>query len=47
MSVRADRTVVIVAHHDAAHNGWVWHDRVVERSRRRAAKTGIGGGRAA
>jgi Peptidase family M28 len=37
----AARTVVIVAHHDAAHNGWVWHDRVVERSRRRAARTGI------
>ena len=34
------RTVVLVAHIDAAHNGWVWHPRFVEASRRRSEKTG-------
>jgi hypothetical protein len=34
------RTVVLVAHHDAAHNGFVWHPMVLEPGRRRAARTG-------
>lgn len=37
----ADRTVVLVAHHDAAHTGWVWHPRMLEAGRRRALKTGM------
>jgi peptidase M28-like protein len=37
---RARRTVVVVAHHDAAHNGFVWHPLMLEAGRRRAARTG-------
>jgi hypothetical protein len=35
------RTVVVVAHHDAAHNGLVWHPRAVAPGRRLAARTGL------
>jgi hypothetical protein len=35
------RTVVVVAHHDAAHNGFVWHPAMLEAGRRRAARTGV------
>lgn len=34
------RTVVLVAHHDAAHTGWVWDPRVLEGGRNYARKTG-------
>jgi hypothetical protein len=34
------RTVVVVAHHDAAHNGFIWHPRTVDAGRRLAARTG-------
>jgi hypothetical protein len=34
------RTVVLVAHHDAAHTGWIWNPKVTESGRRRAAETG-------
>src|SRR3954467_5432617 len=37
---RARRTVVVVAHHDAAHNGFVWHPMTVDAGRRVAARTG-------
>jgi peptidase M28-like protein len=36
----ARHTVVVVAHHDAAHNGFVWHPRTVDAGRRIAARTG-------
>jgi Peptidase family M28 len=36
----ARRTVVVVAHHDAAHNGFVWHPTAVGAGRRLAAATG-------
>jgi hypothetical protein len=35
------RTVVVVAHHDAAHNGLVWHPLMLAGGRRRARKTGM------
>jgi acetylornithine deacetylase/succinyl-diaminopimelate desuccinylase-like protein len=38
---KADRTVVVVAHHDAAHTGLVWHPIVLEAGRRRARRTGM------
>ena len=34
------RKLVLVAHHDAAHTGWVWDPRVLEGGRNRARKTG-------
>ncbi|MGW6426271.1 M28 family metallopeptidase [Nocardia sp. NPDC055053] len=34
------RTLVLVAHHDAAHNGIVWHPRVVAVNRRWSSRTG-------
>ena len=34
------RTLVLVAHHDAAHTGWVWDPRFLESGRNRARKTG-------
>ncbi|MFE6862594.1 M28 family metallopeptidase [Nocardia sp. NPDC057668] len=34
------RTLVLVAHHDAAHNGMVWHPRTVAANRVRSARTG-------
>lgn len=34
------RTLVLVAHHDAAHTGWVWDPRLLESGRKRARKTG-------
>lgn len=36
----ARRTVVLVAHHDAAHTGWAWDPRLSAPARRRAAATG-------
>lgn len=36
----ARRTVVVVAHHDAAHNGFVWHPLMTDAARRRASRTG-------
>ena len=33
-------TLVLIAHHDAAHTGLIWHPRVVGPSMRRAARTG-------
>ncbi|MGX1806527.1 M28 family peptidase [Nocardia sp. NPDC055321] len=36
----ARRTLVLVAHHDAAHNGMVWHPRTVAANRRRSSRTG-------
>lgn len=35
------KTLVLVAHHDAAHTGWVWDPRVLASGRRRARKTGV------
>lgn len=37
---RGSRTLVLVAHHDAAHTGWVWDPRVLESGRNRARRTG-------
>jgi hypothetical protein len=34
------RTLVLVAHHDAAHSGWVWDRRFLEAGRRQALRTG-------
>ena len=34
------RKLVLVAHHDAAHTGWVWDPRLMEAGRGRARKTG-------
>ncbi|HEX8648116.1 MAG TPA: M28 family peptidase [Thermoleophilaceae bacterium] len=34
------RTLVLTAHHDAAHMGWVWHPRAVAANRRRLARAG-------
>jgi hypothetical protein len=34
------RTLVLVAHHDAAHTGWVWDPRFLEGGRNYARKTG-------
>jgi Peptidase family M28 len=34
------RTLLLLAHHDAAHNGLVWHPRAVALSRHRARTTG-------
>jgi hypothetical protein len=34
------RTLVLVAHHDAAHTGWVWNPRFLEGGRRYAMRTG-------
>ena len=34
------RTLVLVAHHDAAHTGWVWDPRFLEGGRRHARRTG-------
>jgi len=34
------RTLVLVAHHDAAHTGWVWDPRFLEGGRNFARKTG-------
>jgi hypothetical protein len=34
------RTLVLVAHHDAAHTGWVWHPRFLEHGRNHARRTG-------
>jgi acetylornithine deacetylase/succinyl-diaminopimelate desuccinylase-like protein len=34
------RTLVLVAHHDAAHTGWVWDPRFLESGRNYARKTG-------
>ena len=34
------RTLVLVAHHDAAHTGWVWDPRLLEGGRNRARRTG-------
>lgn len=37
---RPARTLVLVAHHDAAHNGLVWHPRTIAASRAFARRTG-------
>ncbi|OBA78626.1 hypothetical protein A9W99_23450 [Mycobacterium sp. 1164966.3] len=37
---KARRTVVLVAHHDAAHNGLVWHPRTVALNRMWSRRTG-------
>lgn len=37
---RPRRTLVLVAHHDAAHNGLVWHPRVLAANRRWSHRTG-------
>jgi hypothetical protein len=37
---RGRRTLVLVAHHDAAHTGWVWDPRFLEGSRNYARRTG-------
>ena len=34
------RTLVLVAHHDAAHTGWVWDPRFLEGGRNHARRTG-------
>ena len=34
------RKLVLVAHHDAAHTGWVWDPRFLERGRNHARRTG-------
>jgi hypothetical protein len=34
------RKLVLVAHHDAAHTGWVWNPRVLAAGRERARRTG-------
>jgi hypothetical protein len=34
------RTLILVAHHDAAHGGLLWHPAVIELNRRRSARTG-------
>jgi hypothetical protein len=34
------RRLVLVAHHDAAHTGWVWHPLFLEAGRNHARKTG-------
>jgi hypothetical protein len=34
------RTLVLVAHHDAAHTGWVWDPRFLESGRKHARRTG-------
>lgn len=36
----ARRTLVLVAHHDAAHTGLVWHPMAIAASRRRSARSG-------
>lgn len=38
---RPERTVVIVAHHDAAHTGLVWHPAMLDAGRRQARRTGM------
>jgi hypothetical protein len=35
-----NKLLVLVAHHDAAHTGWVWAPRFLESGRNRARKTG-------
>jgi hypothetical protein len=35
------RTLVLVAHHDAAHNGLLWHPAMLDAGRRIARRTGI------
>lgn len=37
---RGTRKLVLVAHHDAAHTGWVWDPRFLERGRDHARRTG-------
>lgn len=37
---RGSRTLVLVAHHDAAHTGWVWDPRFLESGRNHARRTG-------
>ena len=37
---RGRRRLVLVAHHDAAHTGWVWDPRFLESGRNRARRTG-------
>lgn len=37
---KPDKTVVLVAHHDAAHNGIVWHRRTVALNRMLSQRTG-------
>ena len=37
---RGSRKLVLVAHHDAAHTGWVWDPRFLESGRNHARKTG-------
>ena len=37
---RGSRTLVLVAHHDAAHTGWVWDPRFLESGRKHARRTG-------
>jgi hypothetical protein len=34
------RTLVLVAHHDAAHTGWIWDPRFMEGGRKHARRTG-------
>jgi hypothetical protein len=38
--VKPDKTLVLVAHHDAAHNGIVWHRRTVALNRMLSRRTG-------
>lgn len=37
---RPRRTLVLIAHHDAAHNGLVWHPKTVALNRSRSRRTG-------
>jgi Zn-dependent M28 family amino/carboxypeptidase len=37
---KPDKTLVLVAHHDAAHNGIVWHRRTVALNRKLSERTG-------
>ena len=37
---KGPRTLVLVAHHDAAHTGWVWDPRFLESGRKHARRTG-------
>jgi Peptidase family M28 len=37
----ARRTLVVVAHHDAAHTGVIWHPRFLAAGRARAQRTGV------
>jgi hypothetical protein len=38
---QGSRKLVLVAHHDAAHTGWIWDPRFLESGRKHARKTGL------